>query len=83
MSLPLQDLLVTGVAVVALIVLLQRVAGIVRPSDGRSSCDRCAACPTAGRSANPPGAPAGVIRLVPTGSLRSRDAAAPVERRPA
>ena len=61
-----QDAIVTGIALLALLILVRRLVGIVRPSPSDASCGACASCP------NPPVTASGAATVVPLTSLRQK-----------
>jgi hypothetical protein len=49
MSLLLQDVVATGMALGAIVVLYRRIAGVVAPPPGKDGCTACPTCPSASR----------------------------------
>ncbi|HXW06018.1 MAG TPA: hypothetical protein VD833_12350 [Vicinamibacterales bacterium] len=49
----LQDIVVTSVACGALLLLVRRVAGVVRPKTEKEGCPACASCSAPRRQAPP------------------------------
>lgn len=69
-----QDAIVTGIAILAFVILVRRLVGIVRPSPSDASCGACASCPAPKPQAE------GLTTVVPLDGLRRAGGRALVSR---
>ena len=67
LSLLFQDVIVTGLAVAALVVLVRRTVGVLRPSADASPCGACPSCERPAREEE-----GGSTTVVPLADLRGR-----------